>query len=188
MIDAYNGQVDAYHRLKKKPAKVEDFIDYESGKIAWSRDLKNDLLRHRKVEFTEDKVRPSLYRPFNATWLFFDRVMNEEVYGYPEIFPKLNSKNLSICVTDAASEKPFMVLATDKIADLHIVGAGASSQCFPLFTYSEDGKERRDNITPKALTLFQIFYDDDGITRADIFHYVLRCCIIPPTAPATPRI
>ena len=43
---------------------------------------------------------------------------------------------------------------------------------FPLFTYSEDGKERRENITPKALTLFQIFYDDDGITRADIFHYV----------------
>ena len=24
----------------------------------------------------------------------------------------------------------------------------------------------------KALTLFQIFYDDDGITREDIFHYV----------------
>ena len=42
----------------------------------------------------------------------------------------------------------------------------------PLFTYSEDGKHRRDNITPKALTLFQIFYDDDRITRQDIFHYV----------------
>ncbi|MDQ6631019.1 MAG: DNA helicase, partial [Verrucomicrobiota bacterium] len=176
MIDAYNGQVDAYHRLKKKPAKVEDFIDYESGKVAWSRDLKNDLLRHRKAEFTEDKIRPSLYRPFNGTWLYFDRVMNEEVYGYPEIFPKLNSTNLSICVTDAASEKPFMVLATDKIADLHIVGAGASSQCFSLYQYVEDTNkkkfERRDNITSKALTLFQIFYDDDSITREDIFNYV----------------
>src|ERR1035437_2104499 len=32
--------------------------------------------------------------------------------------------------------------------------------------------ERRDNITPKARTLFQIFYDDDSITAADIFHYV----------------
>jgi len=31
---------------------------------------------------------------------------------------------------------------------------------------------RRDNITTKTRTLFQIFYDDDGITRADIFHYV----------------
>jgi predicted helicase len=65
-----------------------------------------------------------------------------------------------------------MLLATDRIADLHIVGAGASSQCFPMFTYSEDGKERRENVTAKALTLFQIFYADDGITREDIFHYV----------------
>jgi predicted helicase len=69
-----------------------------------------------------------------------------------------------------------MVLATDKIADLHVVGAGASSQCFPLYHYVEDKHkkkfERRDNITPKARTLFQIFYDDDRITAADIFHYV----------------
>ena len=46
------------------------------------------------------------------------------------------------------------------------------TQCFPIFTYSKDGKHKQDNITPKARTLFQIFYDDDGITAADIFHYV----------------
>ncbi len=179
MIEAYNAQVDAYHRLKKKPEKVEEFIDYESGKIAWSRDLKNDLLRHRKVEFAEDKLRPSLYRPFTRTWLFFDRVMNEEVYGFPEIFPQLASENLALCITDAGSEKPFMLLATNRIADLHIVGAGASSQCFPLYHYVEDPNqhkkgerfERHENITLKALTLFQIFYDN-AITREEIFHYV----------------
>ena len=51
-------------------------------------------------------------------------------------------------------------------------GFGAFSYCIPLFTYSEDGKHKQENITPKARTLFQIFYDDDGITAADIFHYV----------------
>ena len=180
MIDAYNAQVEAYHKLKKKPARIEDFIDYESGRIAWSRDLKNDLLRYRQVEFVEDKLRPSLYRPFTATWLFFDRVMNEEVYGFPQIFPTPQTKNLSLCITDAGSEKPFMLLATDRIADLHLVGAGASSQCFPLYHFDEDPNghkssehfERRDNITAKALALFQSFYDDDRITREDIFHYV----------------
>ena len=49
---------------------------------------------------------------------------------------------------------------------------GRQTQCFPLFTYSEDGKERRENVTAKALTLFQIFYEDAGITREEIFHYV----------------
>ena len=37
----------------------------------------------------------------------------------------------------------------------------------------KNGKHRAaENITPKARTLFQIFYDDDRITAADIFHYV----------------
>jgi len=106
--------------------------------------------------------------------------MNEEVYGFPEIFPKLTTNNISLCITDAGSEKPFMLLATDRIADLHIVGAGASSQCFPLLRFVEDPNhhktggnfERRDNITSQALTLFRIFYDDDNITRTNIFHYV----------------
>src|ERR1035437_2078537 len=193
MINAYNLQVEAYNQLEKKPASIEEFIDYKSGNIAWSRDLKKDLFRYRKAQFNENKLRPNLYRPFTATWLFFDRLMNEEVYSFPEIFPQLESKNLSICVTDASSEKPFMVLTTDKIADLHSVGAGASSQCFPLYHYVEvedeeelkkkgakkaKGRkkkmkfERRDNITPKARTLFQIFYDDDSITAANFSHYV----------------
>ncbi len=172
MILAYNEQVAAYHRLKKKPIKVEDFIDYESGTIAWSRDLKNDLLRHRKAEFNNEKVRPSLYRPFTRSWLFFDRIMNEEVYGFPEIFPKLKTENRAICLTDAGSEKPFMLLATDRVADLHLVGAGASTQCFPLYTYTEEAAERRNNITDEALKLFVIFYDTKEITREDVFHYV----------------
>ena len=69
-------------------------------------------------------------------------------------------------------ERPFAVLMTNAVPNLVTAGGfGCATFAFPALTYSEDGKERRDNITPKALTLFQIFYDD-GITRADIFHYV----------------
>lgn len=171
-IEAYNAQVEAWHRLKKKPKNIEDFIDYDSTKISWSRDLKNDLQRHRLVEFDESKVRRSMYRPFAKTWLFFDRVMNEEVYGFPEIFPETHSENLTICVTDAGSEKPFLVLATQHISDLHLVGAGASTQCFPFYTYDEDGTQRQENIPLSALVRFQSHYGDDKITRWDIFHYV----------------
>ena len=41
-----------------------------------------------------------------------------------------------------------------------------------MFTYSQDGKHKQENVTPKARTLFRIFYDDADITAADIFHYV----------------
>ena len=67
----------------------------------------------------------------------------------------------------------MFALMSDRICDLMPQGG---SQCFPLYEYIEDKNkkkfERRDNITPKARTLFQIFYDDDTITAADIFHYV----------------
>ena len=62
-------------------------------------------------------------------------------------------------------------MACRVIPDMHLCASTDAFQCFPLFTYSKDGKHRRDNITPKALILFQIFYDD-GLTREDIFHYV----------------
>jgi len=51
-------------------------------------------------------------------------------------------------------------------------GFGCATYVLSLFTYSEDGKHKQENIGVKARTLFQIFYDDDGITAADIFHYV----------------
>ena len=70
-------------------------------------------------------------------------------------------------------ERPFVALATNMLPEsVCTAGFGSFSYVLPLFIYSEDGKERRDNLTPKALTLFQIFYDDDDLTRADIFHYV----------------
>jgi predicted helicase len=64
-----------------------------------------------------------------------------------------------------------MTLAANTITDLHLVGAGAGSQCFPLYTYNEDGTNRRENITEWALGQFQARYGPD-VTRRDIFSYV----------------
>jgi predicted helicase len=52
-----------------------------------------------------------------------------------------------------------------------LVGGGSSTQCFPLYTYNEDGTNRRDNITDWALQQFQTHYNDPSITKLDIFHY-----------------
>lgn len=45
------------------------------------------------------------------------------------------------------------------------------TQCFPFYTYDEDGTNRQENITDWALTEFQTHYQDDTITKWDIFHY-----------------
>jgi predicted helicase len=45
------------------------------------------------------------------------------------------------------------------------------AECFPYYTYSEDGSNRRENITDWALSQFQIKYGPE-VTKWDIFHYV----------------
>ena len=46
------------------------------------------------------------------------------------------------------------------------------SQCFPYYTYDEDGSNRRENITNWALAQFRTHYGDDSISKWDIFYYV----------------
>ncbi len=116
--------------------------------------------RRERVPVTSSKLRQALYRPFTKRWLFFDRILNEEVYQLPKIFPP-GQPNRVIVVTDIGSDKPFLNLATDSIPDLHLVGAGASSQCFP-----------ESHITDSALDLFRAHYQTDSITRSAIFHYL----------------
>jgi predicted helicase len=46
-----------------------------------------------------------------------------------------------------------------------------AAQCFPFYTYDEDGSHRRDNITDWALAEFRTQYSDSSISKWDIFHY-----------------
>jgi len=184
-IATYNSQVAEWARLTAKPPNVDDFVLYDDRKISWSRDLKADLRRGKNAEFSESKLRRSIYRPFARMYILFDRVMNEEVYVFPSIFPDHASEgpgsdprraqphveNKAICLTDLGSEKPFLVIVADAIADLHLVGAGSSTQCFAFYTYDEDGTSRRENITDWSLEQFREHYKDRSISKWDIFHY-----------------
>jgi predicted helicase len=64
------------------------------------------------------------------------------------------------------------VLATDKLPDLHLCASTDGFQCFPFYTYDEDGGNRRENITDWALEEFRSHYKDKSISKWDIFHYV----------------
>ncbi|MCX5847246.1 MAG: N-6 DNA methylase [Deltaproteobacteria bacterium] len=170
MIETYNDHVARWGRLTTKP-NVDDFVNNDERKISWSRDLKLDLKRGRFAEFNEDKIRHSLYRPFVKQHLFFDRILNEEVYQMPAIFPDsaTEKENRIICVSGIGSTKPFQTLMTCKIPSLDFL---EKTQCFPFYTYNEDGTNRRENITDGALAQFREQYGDAALTKWDIFHYI----------------
>lgn len=170
-VEAYNGEVDRYKR-SKKPVNVDEFVDYD--KIKWSRDLKLDLARGRYAEFTTAKIRRAHYRPFNSRYLFFDRILNEEVYGMYGLFPDLPTEreNISFCATGLGAERPFAIFPTANIPDLNFFGPGTVPQWYPYYVYDEDGSNRRENITDWALKTFRERYADKKITKWDIFYYV----------------
>ena len=66
-------------------------------------------------------------------------------------------------------EKGFGCLITNRIPTLDL--AFEKNQCFPFYTYDEDGTNRRENITDWALAQFRAHYRDEIITKWDIFHY-----------------
>jgi predicted helicase len=143
-IDAYNAE--AYRH------KAEPNADWPPG-ISWSRDLKQDAERGHLASFAEDKIVPSLYRPFTKRWLFLDRILNEEVYQWLNL-----TSTRSICIT-AHSQVPFSVQMTETVPNE--APGGRQGQCFP-----------RSHLTDAALTQFRQHYADETIAREDIFHYI----------------
>ena len=186
-IDTFNEQVFRWGRRENQGADVDNFVVYDDEEISWSRDLKAKLRRSRFAEFAEQKVRKSLYRPFTKSHLFFDRTMDDMLYVFPSIFPTLetHTENRVIIVSDHGFRAEFSTLMTNLVPDLHTLAAVDGFQCFPFYTYDEDGSNRRENITDWALDRFRAHYGDDTITKWDIFHYVYGLLHHPATANAT---
>ena len=168
-IQTYNAEVSRWRQRTDRNTNLDDFVESDDEKIKWSRNLKRELKRNKIAEYAEHKVRNSVYRPFTKSYLFFDSTMNNDVSHFPFIFPTpaAESENQVIWLK-VGSEWPMFGLMVNKIPDLLPQGG---SQCFPFYTYGEDGTNRRENITDWALAEFRTHYGDDTITKWDIFHY-----------------
>lgn len=170
-IENYNTEVDRWRRRGSAKTNLDEFIQYDDKALKWSGTLKANLERGKYLNFDPHSIRKSLYRPFCSQFLYFDRTLNERVYLFPAFFPTpaTEQENSVICVSGIGSSKPFQALVSGTIPSLDTL---EKTQCFPLYTYSEDGSERRDNITDWALEQFRQHYGDPAISKPDLFHYV----------------
>ena len=147
--------------------------------IKWSRDLRNEFNRGRRIVYNDAHRVRSLYRPFVVKHHFANSTMNDvltrnhyEMFG--EDFTQQNQV-LNLC----SNGRYFYTLASDKLTDWHFTG---DTQCLPLYRYTEDG-ERVSNITQWGIDRindhyrrewgddFQSLAGEDGITAEEIFAY-----------------
>ena len=173
MIDTYNEQVFKWEHRGDRDANVDDFVLSDEAKIKWSSGLKQKLERRQIAEFADTKIRQSLYRPFTKSNLYFDRMVNDRVLVFPSILPtpETETENRVIVVPSVGGRSDYWCFCTDIIPNLTITSIDGS-QCFPFYTYDEDGRNRRENITDWALKRFRAHYRDESIGKWDIFHYV----------------
>jgi len=164
-IDLYNEDVSTYKHLGDKSI-INDIINYS---IKWSRDLKNHLISGDTMVFSDDKIGKSLYRPFVAKLFYNDFAINDVLTSnHYAIFGKnLQRTNKAIYIPGSPLSKPFHCMSANITVDYHFTG---DSQCLPLYRYNKNG-DRIDNITDWGLSQFQTYYNDDAVSKEDIFYY-----------------
>lgn len=180
MVEVYNSEVTRY-LSQDISTDTDKFINKDISKISWTRALKWDLEKGKRIEFNRDSAVVASYRPFQKQWEYFDRRLNEMVYQMPKMFPNSDAKNRCLTVNPSWKESGQVALMTDHVTDLHLNG---DTQCFPLHLYEpasaddglfatgETGYIQRDGISDVGLKHFQDAYAGDEISKEDLFYYI----------------
>ena len=172
IIETFNSELARWIRANC-PVSIDGFLIDDSCRISWSEGLKLQLRRKKQLRLDKSHFRVALYRPFDLRQVYFDPGLVERRYQMPVIFPNKSaeSENRIIVINDIAYRSPYSCLMSKIIVDLHVCSSDAF-QCFPFFIYDEDGSNRRENITDWALNEYRTHYNDQNITKWDIFYYV----------------
>ncbi|GAA9709316.1 hypothetical protein VN0017_00410 [Helicobacter pylori] len=153
---------DLYKQLNDKE------ITTDKTKISWTGNLKNHFLKNQKLqESSEERVRLSLYRPFNKQWLYWDKNWINRQGQFSKIFPNKHAQNVVIN-TGAGNDKDFSALVSDFIPDHSLI---SPNQAYPLYHYDDLGN-RYNAISGYALNLFRRHYEDHSIAEEEIFYYI----------------
>ena len=151
--------------------------------IKWSRDLRNEFRRGRRIVYDDGCRVQALYRPFTVKHYFANFTMNDVLTRnhYAMFGPNLKHANTVICINGPGSNR-FSVLAANRVVEKKYCDTNnAATFCLPLYRYTPEG-ERVSNITDWGIRRINDHYrkewgEDfdktypDGIGAEDIFAY-----------------
>lgn len=180
MILNYNSEVSRIVRdnitIDQKSA-----LNLDAKFISWNRSLRNDAFKGKQYSFDQSCVQLSTYRPFQKSWLYISRALNNETGQIPKIFPNKQSVNRVIWMSSPGSTTDFGVFISGEAPDAQ---TSNKPQCFPLklyepanaddglFATGETGYTERDGISDAGLKHFQAAYAGEQISKEDLFYYI----------------
>jgi predicted helicase len=144
--------------VKKLPLDLpEDWETRLNYEIKWTQDLRRKAANREKLHFHPENIVDGLYRPFVRRSYYFDSDLNWSLYRMPNVFPRGVGDNKTIFFSDRGARAPFSVLASDRVAELHLCASTDGFQSVPIYAY-QNGK-RAENITDWALEQFRSGYE-----------------------------
>jgi len=109
------------------------------------------------------------YRPFDWRWVYYEpKILRRAHFDVMKHF--LSGRNIGVVTERIVPKMKLLwdaVFVVDTISELHLTGS--KSYLFPLYLYSDDGKEKRPNIKPEFLEELKKRYGD--ITPEDFLYY-----------------
>jgi predicted helicase len=161
-IDFFNEESQRWKNSNKKQ-KVNDFIRRD---IKWTSELEAYLLKGENLTVDNSKIRIGSYRCFVSLPFYFDKIIIHRPYQNGSYFGIQNQHENKILAINT-NGREFNVLATSLIANNHFNG---DTQCLPLFRYDKENN-RIENLTDWGLQQFVKHYQDNTISKEEIFHY-----------------
>ncbi|HYD16645.1 MAG TPA: type ISP restriction/modification enzyme [Candidatus Nanoarchaeia archaeon] len=173
LLDKVQRTIEAYmSRMTKVRSVLRDTykVSGDDAVIKWTDRLLEAARENKLITLEAKRIAPALYRPFSKRFLYFDSLLVHRRYQQHHIFPTHDVDNTCICLNTVGSRTDPSPIATGVLPDLHVASSDGF-QCFPFYTYDEDGSNRRENINDWALNDFRTHYNDKAVTKWDIFHY-----------------
>jgi len=164
-ISVYNENVKNLSNIKDN-RKLEQDIDKS---IKWSRDLYDKLKRNRKTKISKRNIVDITYRPFIAKKYYGDNCLSDVLTGNHFTFYGKNLNNTNPTILFATSNRQdFSSCASDKLAFFQYFMDPA--KCASLYYFNEKN-EPILNLTDWGLKQFTEHYQDETITKEEIFYY-----------------
>lgn len=163
--------INEYNKIRLKyihehSAHNHDISHYtKNSAIRWQPGLDGKARSNKIARFNLKRVFPTIYRPFVLKYFYYDDIVPQTLYKWPEII-KTNNDIPVICVRARSAHK-FECLGAcgfcDRVAILH-------SQNIPLYRLDTNNK-LVSNVTQTGRLIFQRHYKNNKITDSDIFYY-----------------
>lgn len=179
-MNVFNDLLDMHAGAHKRDELVETFDGLKD--VSWSRALKKRFVDRLQLDFMPASITHSIYRPFNAQYLYFHKSLSEELGQLRTVFPSA-LPNRTIALTGVGA-KSFSCLMFGQVPAYDAIEKG---QNFPLKLYEKAEADSndlfasdnanasyrvKDGITDYGLQHFRDAYGNESIAKDDIFYYV----------------